>query len=144
QRRLVFTPDDMDILERYGRTLARWVRTTAERERVLSIYDDVLAREPVRHDLRRAAADLALELGHFDRAVNYLERLAHYRPDDGEVQDLLGQCRQALGDAEKAEAAYRAAVKLAPDRVGAYVRLARLLHASHDRSSEADEVMDAL
>ncbi len=99
---------------------------------------------PARNALRRAAVDLAMEQGEFGRARDHLELLAHYRPDDGELEDLLGQCEEALGDAEKAEAAYRAAVALAPDRVGAYGRLARLLRGALGRPSEADQVMDDL
>ena len=77
------------------------------------MYEAVLSREPTRHGVRRAAADLAMSLGRFDQARNQLELLAHYLPDDGDVQDLLGQCREALGEPEGAAAAYRSAVALA-------------------------------
>ncbi len=50
--------------------------------------------------------------------------------------------RGALGDADGAEASYRAAVTLGPDRVGAYGRLARLLRGALDRAPDADQVMD--
>ena len=144
KRRLAYTPKDVDVLERYGRTLERRAVTAEDQERALSVYEEALAREPARNSLRRAAADLAMAGGDFGRARDHLEHLVHYRPDDAEVQDLLGQCEEALGEAEKAEAAYRAAVTLAPDRVGAGGRLARLLRGVLGRETEADQVMDDL
>ncbi len=144
KRRLAFTPDDADILERYAKVLAREAFTPADKTRVLSVYEEVLSREPTRHDLRRAAADLAMSLRCFDQARNHLELLAHFLPADGEVQDLLGQCREAQGEPEAAAAAYRSAVALAPERVGAYARLATLLRGRLDRGTDADQVMDDL
>ena len=144
KRYLTYRPDDADALGRYGRLLAGQARTAADRERALSVYEEVLTHEPSRQDARRAAVDLAMEQGAFDRAARHLELLLHYRPDDGELEDLLGQCQETEGDAGKAAAAYRDAISHAPGRVGAYVRLARLLHGRLDRPSEAGRVMDDL
>ncbi len=142
KRRLAFTPDNADILERYGQTLEKQAATTEEQEHVLSVYEQALARAPGRIALRRDAAELAMAAGDFGRARDHLESLAHYLPDDAEAQDLLGQCQEALGESVKAEAAYRAAVALAPDRVAAWGCLARLLRGALGRESEADRAAD--
>ena len=70
--------------------------------------------------------------------------LLHRRPDDGELEELVGQCDEALGDAEKAAASYRAAVAHAPQRISAYMRLARLLYGPLGQPLEAAQVMDDL
>ncbi|HVS38160.1 MAG TPA: tetratricopeptide repeat protein, partial [Gemmataceae bacterium] len=115
-----------------------------QKDQVLSLYEQALAREPKRNGLRRAAIDLAMSRGDFGRASDHLTLLAHYQPDDADVQDLLGQCEEALSDWDKAEAAYRKAVGLAPHRIGAYARLARLLRGPLARESDADQMMDDL
>ncbi|GEM_PF-2868542 len=144
KRYLVYAPGDVDLLERYGRLLHGQARTLADKERVLAVYEQVLLREPARHDLRRATADLAREVGYFARAKDHLEMLVRHSPDDGELADLLGQCQEALGDAEKATASYRDAVAHAPDRIDVYSRLARLLRGPLGHAAEADQVMDDL
>ena len=70
--------------------VTEWVSVGAYR-RALSAYEEALAREPTRQDLRRAAADLALGLGRFDRAADHLERLAHYRPDEPSALEILAE-----------------------------------------------------
>ena len=144
KRYLVYTPGDMDELERYGRLLQSQAHTNTDKERALSVYEQVLPREPARYALRRTAVDLALELGDFARAKNHLQMLVQHNPDDGELADLLGQCQESLGQAESAAASYLQAVAHAPERVEVYSRLARLLRGPLNRPDEADQVMDEL
>jgi len=144
KRYLIYAPNDVDALDRYGRLLASRTRTAADRERLLSVYEKILERDAGRKAVRRAAADLAMQQGFFARARTHLEALIHDGPSDGELNDLLGQCQEALGDAEKAAASYSDAVADAPDRIDAYTRLARLLRGPLNRPSEADQVMDDL
>jgi tetratricopeptide (TPR) repeat protein len=141
---LVYAPGDVDVLERYGRLLHEQAHTLADKERVLAVYEQVLSREPARHDLRRATVDLALEMGDFDRAKDHLESLVSHNPDDGELADLVGQCQEALGQTEEAAASYREAVAHAPERIDAYSRLARLLRGPLNQPADADQVMDDL
>ena len=144
KRYLIYAPNDVDALERYGRLLAFRTRTAADRERLLSVYEKILELDAGRNAVRRAAADLAMKQSSFARARKHLEALIHNEPGDGELDDLLGQCQEALGDAEKAAASYSDAVDHAPDRIDAYTRLARLLRGTLNRPSEADQVMDDL
>ena len=144
KRYLIYAPNDVDALEGYGRLLASKARTAADRERLLSVYEKILEEDAGQNAVRRSAARLAIEQGSFARARLHLEVLIHKGTADGELDDLLGQCQEALGDADKAAASYRDAVAHAPDRMDAYTRLARLLRGSLNRPSEADQVMDDL
>ncbi len=144
KRYLVYAPGDMDVLERYGRLLQSQGQTNADKERALSVYEQVLPHEPARVALRRTAADLALELGDFARAKDHLQVLVQHKPDDGELADLLGQSQEALGQAENAAASYRLAVAHAPERIAVYSRLARVLRGPLKRPDDADQVMDEL
>ncbi len=96
KRYLIYAPDDVDALERYGRMLASRANTAADRERLLSVYEKILEQDAGRNAVRRAAANLAMKQGAFARARKHLELLIHYLPDDGELDDLLGQCRRPL------------------------------------------------
>jgi cellulose synthase operon protein C len=153
RRYLALRPDDADALGRYGRALEHLADPGRNRPRALAAYEQALARDPSRADLRRRAAELSLELGDPAAARRHAEILLKYYPpeddltevaagpwyrprlrtvaaapdaDRGELKFLLGRCFEADGRDVEAEAAYEAAAAHAPGCVGAYARLAAL------------------
>ncbi len=144
KRYMVYRPDDAAVLERYGRLLNKRAQAPVDKQRVLAVYEQVLSLEPSRDDIRRTAVDLAMEQGDFDRANEHLDRLVAHDPGNGELADLHGQCREALGQPGNAAASYRAAVGLSPNRIDVYVRLARLLRGPLGQPDDADQLMDDL
>jgi tetratricopeptide (TPR) repeat protein len=156
RRYLEFAPEDMEERIRLGRTLAspKLAGSPRAREQALFVLEQVVTREPDRHDLRRILARIATELRQFDLARTHLDVLEKHYPQDAEVQFLWGQWHEAKAPGEgrdkdlraRYEAAakcYAAAVKLAPRQPKYAVRLADVLFVRLDRSKEAQEVVDA-
>src|SRR5205814_757545 len=115
------------------------------------LLERAIARDPGRLDLRRRAVALAMRpgLARPQQALEHLERLTAARPEDGELRGLLGECKEALapgrrdpqGLYKEARAAYEGSIKLSPDRVDSYVRLAALLRGPLGDPTAADAVM---
>jgi tetratricopeptide (TPR) repeat protein len=143
RRYLEFEPNDLRQRARLARALAdpKLADSRKDREKALFVLEQVLARDPDRHDLRRPLARLAIELGQFDLAREHLRVLEGALPRSGQVQDLLGQWHEAQGRHARAEACYRKAVALSPHRPAYRVRLALLLRQKLHRLDEAARVM---
>ncbi len=120
------------------------------REHALFQLEQVLLREPERHDSRRLLARLALQLRRPELAQEHLKVLHKAQPDDGELERMQAQCHEALNQPAEAVIWYRKAVQHAPRELDNYVRLAGLLRQPLDplraeqRTREADEIMDQL
>ena len=154
-RYLVLRPDDANTMARYALLLDKRDTSGKNRVRVLTVLEQALMRMPdeddaLRRDVRRKAADLAMtpELGRYQDAREHLEALLKSSPEDGELERLIGQCREAEGrtgksiEAERryreAMAWYERAIKHAPDQIEAYVRLAGLQRGQIKEPARAD------
>lgn len=87
--------------------------------------------------------NLYMEGGQPERALPYLQMAQRLSPNDAMLQAQLGAFYEAAGDPRQALAAYRAAVKLAPQRVEPRLALARLL-AETDAAAALKEYDAAL
>src|SRR5207302_4529681 len=88
-RYLEFQPNDVDERAHLAQTLAddKVAVSLRGKQHAIFVIDQVLAREPSRHDLRKDAVRLALELvpPRFDLAKEALDTLNQALPQDGEV-----------------------------------------------------------
>ncbi len=142
---LGFVPSDTDALAKWGQILHKLAASREEQLRAFLVLEQVLRREPGRHELRRQQAARAMELERFTDAREHLERLLkETAPDDGQLEQLLGRCHEAAKDFDKAAEWLTAAVRHAPHHVEAYVGLADVLRRRLNQPKRADEVMDAL
>ena len=143
-RYLALVPGDVEALASYSEALHASARDGRARTRLFLLNDDLLRRDPGRHDVRRRQVEIAMSLGRYADALTHLDVLRSSNPKDGELPLLAGRCRGQLGDDAGAVAAYQDAVRLSPGLVKAYERLASLLHSRLDRPAEADAVMESL
>jgi tetratricopeptide (TPR) repeat protein len=156
-RYLEFVPEDNVVRADLGCILASPTMAVSlrARERALFVLDQVLLREPDRHDSRRLLAQMALRLGRFAQAREHLDILERELREDGEVARLLGQWHETRNDErgnDLAEAAawYRKAIERAPHETESYTRLAYLLRRRLGKdkggppAAEADQVMNDL
>src|SRR5579883_1977530 len=148
---LAVTPDDPDVQIKYADVHVKVDKLPRRRDEALQIYDQVLKRgeQAGRADLRRRAAELAIEAGRFGKAQVDLEILLKAaekdnRPD-GHLEYLMGQCREQDKDAAQAVEFYGRAIEhAAPERLQAYARRAALLRDPLGRKDEADQVVAAM
>ncbi|MBY0523322.1 MAG: tetratricopeptide repeat protein [Gemmataceae bacterium] len=151
-RYLELTPEDNEQRARLGRTLAseQLAVTPKARTRAIFVLEQVLGREPGRHDLRMRLTRLALELDRVDLAQQHLALLQQSLPDNGEVEDLWAQWAAAQKNWPEAAAWYRKAIAHAPRQVESSVRLADVLRRQlgpdkdGSQARDADMVMDRL
>jgi tetratricopeptide (TPR) repeat protein len=146
-RYLGFVPEDIDARARYGEQLDERAKKSGSLRGRMNAYftlDAVLRRDPKRRDIRRRQADTAMALGKFDEALVHLKSLHETAPADADLERLMGRCEEALGQVDKALAAYQLAVRHASTRIDNYVRAAVLLRERLDKSKEADALMDAM
>src|SRR5262249_47836530 len=144
RRDLEFERKDMAPGARRGGTLAspQLAVTPRAREQARFVLEQVLARDPDRHDLRRLLVRVALDLGRVEQAGEHLDRLQKIRPADDEEPALFAQWYQAQGQDTDAAHWLRKAIKQAPKAVDSYVRLAYLLRRL-DRARQGAEARDA-
>jgi tetratricopeptide (TPR) repeat protein len=141
---LSFEPGDTEALTKYGLTLDQAAKKPATRARAVQVLEQVLRRDPDRHDIRERLARILIDLGRYREAAVNLEALPPRWPNKGETAHLLGWCHESNGDYDKAAAAYRTAIKEAPAQIDSYVFLAELLHQHLDQWDEAVTVLDEM
>jgi tetratricopeptide (TPR) repeat protein len=148
-RYLEFAPEDTEQRARLGRVLASesLADSPGARQRALFVLEQVVTREPQRHDARRLLVRVALQLQQFQLAEPHLDVLREAFPGDGEVEQLMGRWHEGEGRYAEAAEWLRKAVTDAPHEVDNYVRLADLLRhrlKGAEPAQEADRVIDAL
>ncbi len=143
ERYLTFTPGDTESLEHCGRLLDKQAHSPSARWRVVTVFEQVLDRQPERADLRRRVVELQMGLEAYKEANRHLDILIAATPNDGELENLLGQCKEGQGENDQAVANYEKAIAHAPQRVAAHAHLAGLLRRL-DKPGRADDVMDTL
>jgi tetratricopeptide (TPR) repeat protein len=142
-RYLEFAPDDIDERAHLATVLAdeKIAVTPAAARRAEFSINQVLARDPQRHDLRQALCRIALAGRKLDLAREHLDYLQAKLPDSGDVAFLVGQWQelqlQSRGSAldpreqekltQLARTQYELAIEAAPQKVEAYLRLVALL-----------------
>ena len=134
-------PSDNEARARYGMLLERLAVTPRARAGAMAVFEQVLLRDPDRHDIRRRLIALELDAGQFDDASQHLKTLREALPEDPEVEDLQGRCHEGRGEYVQAAKVYRTVVGHAPGSVETNLRLARLLRDRLSRPDEAQEVL---
>jgi tetratricopeptide (TPR) repeat protein len=145
-------PGDLPARARLALLRDKQAKTPAEKYRAYLSLEDVLRRGSFEKEdqVRRRAAEVAIEMNRPADARDHIERLLAASPNDPGLQELLGTCEEASKQFIKARAAYEGALKQDPKRVGTAFKLARLLHSQlnpapeRDRAADADKVMDAI
>lgn len=135
-----------EIRQKYAEVLLK-LESTQRRDEALSILDDILRQYPGKDDVRRRAAEIAVEIGGAatEKARGYLASLLRRTPDDGHLEYLMGRCYDQDGDATSAEKSYASAIDhKAPEQLEAAGRRATLLRDSLGRKDEADKAIDAM
>src|SRR5437870_2446979 len=103
-------PTDTEARARYGLLLDRIAQSPNARYVAMQVFDQVLLREPDRHDIRRRLIALAVELGLFDDALQHLNVLVRTQRNDGELEHQLGVCLEARANYAEAKAQYQLAI----------------------------------
>jgi tetratricopeptide (TPR) repeat protein len=90
--------------------LSRWA--SGDREGCLDELSRVLERSPDHRDARFLLAELLLEGGRYEEAVEQCRTLARSVPEDAPVQHLYGLALEAAGQHEEAMRRYQRAIEL--------------------------------
>ena len=147
QQHLLVVPEDREVQLKYADALLKLPRTMKHMENALGIYHEILNREPGRKEVRRRAAELALEIGGgmVPRAREHLSILLKSEKDDGHLEYLMGRCYENDDDFENAAKYYQAAIEHGtPERIQAADRLATLIRKNEKlgKAEDADKVID--
>lgn len=143
RRYLTAQPTAIDERERVARLLAKTARSSKEIAEALLVVEDVLSRDSSRDDLRKLAAETALDprLMQIAEAKGHLSELMKKRPNDGELESLFAFC---LGKEDKYQDSadlYKQAYQHKPDQLNAYDNRAYLLRQKLTNPDEADDVI---
>ncbi len=149
QQHLLVVPDDVEVQIKYADILITQGKTQKQQQDAMTILGDILRRQPGRVDVRRRAAELAVEMGgpQFQLARQHLTSLLKQAKDDGHLEYLMGRCCEQDREADPAIATnyYRSAIEHgAPERLDAAQRVAALLRDRLGRAEEADRVIEAM
>jgi tetratricopeptide (TPR) repeat protein len=98
----------------------------------LQLIEDVLPYRPHDPELNVRAAEVCLQLGRNDDAVEYAQTLLEGAPEIASHHSLLGRIERARGDLKAAKKAYEEALELDPDDLDARRAIASMRIAAHD------------
>ncbi|HEV3445445.1 MAG TPA: tetratricopeptide repeat protein [Gemmataceae bacterium] len=141
---LDYQPEDTDVIARYAVALEKSSPSSQVKFKAFLLSERVLRRQPERDDVRRRAAQLAIDVGRCDDGIRHLEYLLKTANDKATLLQKLGWCQQATGQNRASADSFRRAIALAPGQVDSYVFLAQLLWQRLQQPAEAAKVMDSL
>ncbi len=145
EQHLAVVQDDVDVQIKYAEALINWDKTQKHQEDAMAIFGQILRARPGQDDVRRRAAELAVDLGRFEVARGHLTNLLGHVKNDGHLEYLMGRCWEQEREATKATNYYQAALEHgAPERLDAAQRLAALLRDPLGRPEEADRVIEGM
>src|SRR5262249_42539494 len=110
----------------------------------LKAMEQVLLREPDRHELRRDLVNLAMRLELYGDAKEHLTVLLKRSPEDAELEEMMGRCLEADGQYGGAVNGLAGRAQHPPNRTEPHERLAYLLRRRLREPARADQVMDEL
>src|SRR5215207_580034 len=121
-RYLAARPGDVDARERLGRVRYEVARTPAQALQAFLILEEALRRAPERSTLRRHIVEVALDprLNLVAEASGHLKSLMTADASDGDLEALMGLCREKEGNLAAAEEAYWASTQLTPSHIASY------------------------
>ncbi len=142
---LTVVPNDVEVRLKLADASLKIDRSQKRLQDALAIYEGILNQYPGRTDVRRRAAETAVEMGMYEKARGYLKSLLESAPDDGHLEYLMARCDEQNGEFVRAADYYREAIKHgAPERLEASQGLAILLRDKRGQREEADRVIDAM
>ena len=118
-------PDDPDILNELGMTLAR----QEEYAEACEVFRRALSINPRDIEVRSNLATSLAQAGEFDAAFEQFDAAIQQDPDDATTCYSAAVARTSQGDLEQATALYRRAIELDPGLVVAHGGLAKVLLA---------------
>lgn len=98
----------------------------------LQLIEDVLPYRPHDPELNARAAQVCLQLGKHDDAIEFAQTLLEGAPEIASHHSLLGRIEREKGDLKAAKKAFEDAIELDPDDLEARRALASMRIAAHD------------
>ena len=99
-----------------------------------------LELDPGNADILAGNGIVAMDLGRFDEAVNFIRRAIQRDPLHARFHEFLGRTYMAMGRFDEAEDSFRRQVELSPDYPGAWYRIARVMVLT-ERTADALEIL---
>jgi tetratricopeptide (TPR) repeat protein len=141
QQYLALAPKDSDAQAEFGLLLA----DLHQPRPAAAALENALRDQPGRDDVRRRLVQLDMEMRRWGDARAHLQQyLLVTSPEDASLWELLGTCQAAGAEYAAAVESFRKAIRLGPQQLDAYWRLADVLQRNLDRRKEADQWMDKL
>ena len=109
-----------------------------------SIYQQILQADPSQPDALHLLGVIALQVGKYDIAVDFITKALSLKPDYAEAQTNLGNALQGLGELEEAVASYHKALSLKPDYFEAQTNLGTALQGLGEREDAVASCRKAL
>jgi tetratricopeptide (TPR) repeat protein len=129
-RYLRLRPDDIDALEHLAALLRRSSNSTRDWTEVLATLEQVLRKEPDRHEARQTAIETAFKLRRFSDADKHLAILAERNPEvraEPSMRLTAARTSAGLGDTREAISRYLELIEAEPALVSGYAELADLI-----------------
>src|SRR5947209_18607698 len=122
---LDFEPDDVEAHEKLAELLER--RSSRPSHDLVFLYDKILRLDPDREPVRRKALALCLRITRYSDAQAHAEVLLKVFPNEPTLWQQLGAAQTGLNELPAARDSYERAIKLAPNQMLGYQRLAQLV-----------------
>jgi len=141
---LKYRPGDTDVMAKYGLAIDKYRQGPADQGRAVLVLNEVLRRDPTRHEARYAVIQCLVSLRRLPEAIVQAEKLLPDWEKKGEMEHIIGWCLEAQGDYKKAASWLRKAIALDPGQAKSCVILAEILQKRLNEPDQAEEVMDSL
>jgi predicted Zn-dependent protease len=149
QRYVLARPDDIDGRERLARLMCKNAKTRSQANNAYFVLEDVLRRDPNRHDLRRFTIDYAMNrVGFVQEAKENLEYLFDEKrcgtdefKRDGELKGWYARCFAAERNFKAAEEHYGVSRTSRPDLLASFLGQALMRRQLKSDDISADDVI---
>ena len=140
--RNVFMRDPKNVRAAVG--LIQSLRALGALDQARDAANVALGANPNNPAILAEVGKVKLASGDLNNAVKFLQRAADLDPKDWKARSALGVAYDRLGDPQKAEASYRAALKISPDNAAVLNNFALSRAMAHDLPGARDLLQKAV
>jgi cellulose synthase operon protein C len=142
-RYLRLVPDDTDALVEYALLREKLARTPRQLFALLDLFERVLRNDPDQHEIRYKTVRLLMQARRWGDALDHLSKLELAETKDselGELNFLMGECKEGQGKHPEAVESLRVAINCDKTRMDAYALRAWIRRTHLDQAMTPEDL----
>lgn len=119
---------------------AKALELDGKKEEALTLYGEVLKHKPTLADVGKSYAMLLTNSSRVEEAIGYFKKSAEEMPQNGYIQQILGQVYMVAGRNKEAVNAFKLAIDYTPELGSAYIKLSDI-YAKDNETEKQEKIL---